>query len=185
MTSDGLRRSPVWRLLFVKDGFAGKDPDGPAAAITEETRRVYFVNPAVGGPTVPPIRYLGVGGDYWTSLPVPPLPPGQYAVVGSAGIRNGGDYVSPVGRLASITEADEADYHALKIDQTRRIVLSPSAAGNQVHVCSNGPGRRHGERRRGTLPDGPRSAAARSTGRQRCPAGDGHRDRPAPIAEHL
>ena len=69
-----------------------------------------------------------------------PLPPGQYAVAGSAGIRNGSDYVSPVGRLASITEANEADYHALKIDETRRIVLLPSAAGNQVHICSNVPG---------------------------------------------
>ena len=140
VASDGLRRSPVWRLLFVKDGFAGKDPDDPAAPITEETRRVYFVNPAVVGPTVPPIDTTGAGGDFWTSLPVPPLPPGQYAAAGSAGIRNGSDYVSPVGRLASITEADEADYHALKIDQTRRIVLSPSAAGNQVHICSNVPG---------------------------------------------
>lgn len=137
VASDGVRRSPVWRLLFVKDGFAGKDPDEPAAPLTEETRRIYFVNPTVAGPLVPPLDTTGAGGDYWTSLPVAPLPPGQYAVAGSAGIRNGSDYVSPVGRLASITEADEADYHALRIDDTRRIVLSPSAAGNQVHVFSN------------------------------------------------
>ena len=138
VSSDGLVKSPVWRLLFVKDGAAGKDPDDPNGTITEETRRIYFINPALLGPTVPPLDLSGQGGDFWTTLPVPSLAPGQYSVVGSAGIRQGDDYVSPVGRLATITEADEQDYQSLRIGETRRIVLSPTAAGNQVHVYSNG-----------------------------------------------
>jgi hypothetical protein len=138
VASDGLVKSPVWRLLFVKDGAAGKDPDDPNGTITEETRRIYFINPALVGPTVPPLDLSGEGGDFWTTLPVAVLAPGQYAVVGSAGIRQGNDYVSPVGRLATTTTMDEQDYQSLKIGQTRRIVLSPMASGNQVHVYDNG-----------------------------------------------
>jgi hypothetical protein len=139
LASDGTTKSPVWRLLFVKDGSAGKDPDDPNSTVTEETRRIYFVNPAAVGPTSPHIDTTGQTGDYWPSLPVRPLLPGQYAVVGSSGIQIGNEYVSPVGRLAGVTAAQETDYGALRIGDTRRIVLSPHAAGNQVHIYGNGP----------------------------------------------
>lgn len=74
-------RSPVWRLLIV----AGKsspqdlryDPDGwgqqPAGAYVE--RSIYFTDPTGAG-------LAGDGQEYYTTDPIAPLPPNQYAVLG-------------------------------------------------------------------------------------------------------
>jgi hypothetical protein len=146
VTSGGVT-SPVWRMMFVKDETTGspKDPDhfDPAQQPSpdpvtgnDEQRLIYFVDPNVVGATLPPTT--GVHGVYSTSLPVAPLGPGQYAVVGSSGIVEGQNYISPVGRLSGITSTEETDTTALQLNNTRRIVLSPMAAGNQVRIHDNG-----------------------------------------------
>jgi hypothetical protein len=48
------------------------------------------------------------------------------------------NYISPVGRLAGITSAEETDIGSLQIANTRRVQLSPTAGGNQVHIYNNG-----------------------------------------------
>jgi len=140
--------SPVWRMMFVKDAIPGnpRDPDHPdptrrpspnPATGEDELRLVYFIDPTVVGATNPPTT-PGLPGVYSTTLPVASLGAGQYAVVGSPGIQSGANYISPVGRLNTITSAEETDIGSLQVAGTRRVQLSPTAGGHQVHIYNNG-----------------------------------------------
>ncbi|MCL4206884.1 MAG: hypothetical protein KJ000_30755 [Pirellulaceae bacterium] len=143
VSTDGATRSPVWRLMFVRDLGAGVDRDdtGPPA---DETRYVYFINPTQVGATLPPTS--GVNNVYATTIhgaaplkPFPPVSPGSYVVIGSEGINDGGgNYISPVGRTTnaispSLTLGD------LDLTNSRRVVLTPGDGGNnEVHILNNG-----------------------------------------------
>jgi len=121
----GPGNSPVWRLQVMEGNTAD--------------RTVYFTNPT--GLTT------GDNGNefFYTTLPVAPLKPGRYAVVGSTGRLIGTEYTTLIGRRTDaiddsgqvpVTDAD------LKVSTTRRIVLKPdaSSAVQQVFVYNDGTG---------------------------------------------
>lgn len=145
VATDGTFNSPVWRLRYVPDNGSGQDPDDPVVANQPDpatVRDMYFIDPSAYAATSPDLSLVTTAtppdGIYATTLGAAPVLPGRYAVVGSPGLADGnGNYITPLGRLAGITQAEETDLGSLRMDETRRIVLSPGAAGNQVHVYNN------------------------------------------------
>ncbi|MCU0963096.1 MAG: hypothetical protein MUF48_23640, partial [Pirellulaceae bacterium] len=143
-------RFPVWRLIVVKGSDQGRDPDhwNPAERmpVSAIERSVYFT------PFPGPVS--GVETPYFTNLPVAPILPGRYALIGSAGqskdysgggfdSNNNGtftfpngtpweglptDYVTTLGRR---TNAQEDGAGGLLYNSTRRIVLEPNLDANQ------------------------------------------------------
>jgi hypothetical protein len=132
---------PVWRVIIAKGADKDRDPDHwdparrmPAGAID---RSVYFTSFAG-----PPARTVTPETPYYTDLPVAPILPGRYAVIGSVGqtvdesgerrldMDNDGvpDYVTTIGRR---TDAVEDGAGGLNYAGTRRIVLEPSLNMNQ------------------------------------------------------
>ena len=109
--------SPVWRMIVARVDDAD-DPDSPLAD-TDITRKIYFTTP---GPTVEAAPDNRV---YFVDSAITPLSsevaPGQFAVVGSAGIQSGDEYTTYLGR--NITN---------DLTSTRRITLNPVT--NQVTV---------------------------------------------------
>ncbi len=128
--------SPVWRVVVAKGPSMDLDPDHwdplqrlPVGAIG---RSIYFT------PFAGPI--LGAEQPYFTDLPVAPILPGRYAVIGSAGqsIDESGnpldmdgdgiqDYATMIGRR---TTAIEDGAGGLAYGTTRRIVLEPNPNPN-------------------------------------------------------
>ncbi len=131
--------SPVWRMLIVGAAPTDvevigtltmpKDPDHfdparklPAGSIE---RSIYF--------TTPP-GSIGDGKQYFanTTQVIPPLLPGRYAVIGSAGVSDGaGNYITTIGRQNLSLPTGTADRGQdggtnASIGATRRIVLTPS-----------------------------------------------------------
>jgi hypothetical protein len=141
--------SPVWRMIIVKasavDGTGKpKDPDHPDPTkrpdpTADVERSIYFANPPVGAPA-------GDGQRYFQTNPVAPILPGRYGVIGSAGIKVGGTFITPLGRLtATNTPTGSGTPDVARDGQagtagTRRIVLTPGIDPNvtQVEVLDNG-----------------------------------------------
>ncbi len=128
---------PVWRIV-VADADATMrawDPDDPThpnnnggslggSNTVDFLRRIYFTQPANdSGPRV-----------YFpnSSVNVASLAPGRYAVIGSGGIQNGGDYTTYFGRRTTGAPLTE-------LNDTRRITLRP-AANELVVYSSDGAG---------------------------------------------
>ncbi len=161
--------TPVWRMIVVNSAKAGTatDPDDPYANSTQGAaananfaiqqaaieRAVYFVQPAAsttyhnlyttvsGLSTVAPVGAGTITVTYVTSMPVSPIKPGRYGVVGGANQivppgtavpsgatpknpANGLAYLSQVGRLAGATDATQVP------TESQRVVLAPDAGGN-------------------------------------------------------
>ncbi|MHB8973617.1 MAG: hypothetical protein ACYC3X_25725 [Pirellulaceae bacterium] len=136
---------PVWRLIIAKGAKKNSDPDHwdltermPVGAIE---RSIYFT------PFAGPVS--GTETPYFTDLPVAPILPGRYAVIGSAGqsvddsdnpldLDGDGDfdYVTTIGRR---TDALEGVAGGLNYAGTRRIVLEPSldVTRHQAQVLGN------------------------------------------------
>lgn len=131
VASDG---SPVWRMIVAKGPSRDRDPDhwdpSQRLPITAVERSVYFTP----GPGV----VEAAETPFYTDLPVAPVLPGRYALVGSAGqslnhsgdpiVNDGGnsgirDYVTTIGRRRDAVEDGSGGLNYL---QTRRIVLEPS-----------------------------------------------------------
>ncbi len=138
-------RYPVWRLAIAKGVNRDLDPDHwdlTQRLPENDIERLVYFTPFAGPAT-------GSQLAYYTDLPVAPILPGRYAVVGSAGqtvdetgspldLNNNGvpDYVTTLGRLHSAIE-DGAG--GLNYAGTRRIVLEPSLNVNehQAQVLEN------------------------------------------------
>ncbi|MHB8861704.1 MAG: hypothetical protein ACYC6N_04810 [Pirellulaceae bacterium] len=136
---------PVWRMVIAKGTNIDRDPDHwdpaqrmPIGAIERSIYFTPFAGP-VSGAEIP----------YFTNLPVAPILPGRYAVVGSAGqsvdeaedpldLDGDGtrDYVTTIGRRS---DAIEDGAGGLNYAGTRRIVLEPSLNLNehQAQVLGN------------------------------------------------
>ena len=120
---------PVWRITVadatrVENGQPTRtwDPDDSAnndGGTVNSLRTIYFVKPDPNNPNFsgPEVYFPSIGA-------ATPLEPGRYAVVGSGGIANGGDYTTYFGRRSG-TWKDA-------LPNTRRIVMSPGA--NQLTV---------------------------------------------------
>jgi hypothetical protein len=131
-------KSPVWRLLIVKDNKDPDDPNNPPPA-ADIDRSVYFTDL-----TQPSLTVANDGGTaYYSSQAVStqfaPLLPGRYGLVGSSGEDQpsaGNPYQITMGRKKNVTEGSAA---TLQTSTTRRIVLNPSPNPNtnQVQVNSN------------------------------------------------
>lgn len=131
--------SPVWRMLIVKEPspVVETDLDDPMNSAVVAERSVYFTDP-----TWVSINDPRDGTAYWTTLPVAPLEPGRYAVVGSSGqpmdLNSDGsiEYTTVVGRT---TAAVEGDAVSMQYTDTRRIVLEPNVDEeiSQVRVLGN------------------------------------------------
>lgn len=122
---------PIWRLAITDRA----EPD--ALDMANPERAVYFADPgdliATGG------AKLGTQMHYSTVGGIAPLPPGRYAVVGSAGSWSAGappssPYATTIGRRSDATEGG-----GLNSDKTRQIVLRPNVDPdvNQVEVRNN------------------------------------------------
>ncbi len=153
--------SPVWRLLVVKGTQPAppalglpygerKDPEDPNAngvnnrpiasnppVLTDDVERsVYFVDPTASAAPI-----TDHGQPYWTNLPIAPLYPSYYAVVGSAGFADPAHttpqrYVTPIGRPLIFPAPEGTDYST-----TRQIALTPAAAGSppqRLLILNNG-----------------------------------------------
>ncbi len=136
--------APVWRMTVVtgaSHNAAGEplDPDNPAATpafqIGDVERGIYFADPSA----------LPLGGGHgsqrhYPSSAIAPLMPGRYAVVGSAGVRVGGDFVTTIGRRTDSEDDGQTNMMTdLKIPDTQRIVLTPDTdpSVHQVTVVDN------------------------------------------------
>ena len=147
----GRRAFPVWRILITKGGTSldplKLDPDHwdpaqrlPAGAIE---RSIYFT----------PFRGPSTGADtaYFTDLPVAPILPGRYAMIGSMGQNvdeNGNpldydgdgnrEFITTIGRRRDAGEISGGGT-GLNYASTRRIVLEPSLDLNdhQAQVLGN------------------------------------------------
>jgi hypothetical protein len=176
-----LPSSPVWRMIFVKNHSGSTpdprtlDPDDPfanspqgAAARTsyaiqpQDIDRVVFFSPSPAGATYPTMYATASGFTrtapavpslaYYSSLPVSPIKPGRYAVVGSAnqivgaGIAGvtatspatGNVFMSKVGRATGATDSAPPTAGS----SIPRVVLAPDSLANpdhnQVWVCASG-----------------------------------------------
>jgi hypothetical protein len=142
--------SPVWRLLVVKGPVAlnneRKDPDDPDPTkrptanfpplITDDVERsVYFVDI-----TTCTTALSLHGTPYYSLLPIDPILPGQYAVVGSPGYvapAGSNNYITPIGRPNTWTAATEtaANYSAFRRLELHAGIGAPS---NRVQIFNNG-----------------------------------------------
>ena len=113
--------SPVWRLVVTGNEEADLDPDDPSNndpiasggnLTATSVRRIYFTEPSFTIDTGPEVYYPD------DDIEVRPVPPGVYAMVGSAGVKDGNDYVTYFGRRFTPDPLSE-------LDETRRIALNP------------------------------------------------------------
>ena len=113
--------------LYPRDPDDPTPADGePAFAVADVDRSIYFTDPSASATAI-----TDHGQPFFTNISIAPLPPGRYAVVGSAGVEDGGDFSSHVGRLTTGTDGDYSDI--------RRVVLTPSSnpTVNQIEVIDN------------------------------------------------
>ncbi len=124
--------SPVWRMIATIGKDRTLDPDdttnnGNGGSPTE-WRRIYFTKPSA---------QLINERPEWTYYPpatvrVNPLEPGRYAVVGSATVEDGNQYTTYFGRKTTAAPGN------LQLDETRRIVLNPTAETVRTYEWTNG-----------------------------------------------
>ena len=111
---------PVWRLALKRD------PD-PAANFV---RAIYFADY-----TANPWSVTDIAGDqFYTTLNVPVIEPGVFAVVGPSGTQSGapgGEYPTTIGRRQAAVEGDAS---TLQLADTRSITLVPSANPNNDQI---------------------------------------------------
>jgi hypothetical protein len=150
--------SPIWRMLVVRNapGAAasnshtnisnGANPDLPrpeSLPANDIERSVYFVDPSVmvaraGANGL----VLNHGTPYWSNLPVAPLMPGRYAVVGGYDEDDAmnNEYITYVGRADNLGTGTVDDGYRTN-NNTRRIVLAPHINPDfnipQVQVIDN------------------------------------------------
>lgn len=149
---------PVWRMIVVGGASHGPpllDPDArldpknlaPLFSPSHVERGVYFVDPS-SLPADPSWVGTGESGHgiqrHYPNGAVAELLPGRYAVVGTQGYADGtGSLATTIGRRTDAKDNGQSlGTSDLKLDQTRRIVLSPNLDPNvnQVQVVSNGLG---------------------------------------------
>lgn len=131
--------TPVWRLIIVKGASIPADPDdfGVSPPLpfqkADVERTVYFANPQL-------VTDLPTLANHYTSttLPIAPLMPGRYAVVGSAGqpgLNTATEFITPIGRLNANFGASSDGI----VTGLRQIVLAPNVNPlvNQVEVRNN------------------------------------------------
>jgi hypothetical protein len=115
--------SPIFRLLVTGHNEADLDPDDPTnnPEISPGTyeqvtssRRIYFVEPSFVVDSGPDVYYPD------PSITTRFVPPGTYAVVGSAGVRNGPEYTTYFGRRTT-----PANLSSSELAETRRITMIP------------------------------------------------------------
>lgn len=132
--------SPVWRLVIDRRSAAARagNPDeprpetltGPADGSGHIERSIYFTNP---------VGATAAGGEvFHTDLPIAPLKPGRYAIVGSAGKEEAGTYTTYVGRIRG--QSDLPGMDPLIMADTRQIRLQPNVNPDvhQVQILNNG-----------------------------------------------
>lgn len=122
---------PVWRLLVMDRRYPGavEMRQNPDETGIDAARGIYFLNP---GPllTATPTERHGRRKYFPQSLPVASIKPGQYAVVGPAGVMHNGEYCSFAGRTLNVDEQlPNLDY-----DNTRRVALIPNVDSNVNQV---------------------------------------------------
>ncbi len=130
--SAGGAGSPVWRVIIVQGAARNENPDvpapehltGAATGAGEIERSIYFTDPAAG---VVPTNH-GVAFFPSSSNQQPSLKPGRYAIVGSSGVADAGNYTTYFGRNAT----DPAD-----VANTRRLVLTPNANADTNQLAVN------------------------------------------------
>jgi hypothetical protein len=130
-------QTPVWRCIIVRGASMLADPDdfgvapNPPFLPADVERSVYFANPQF-------VNDLATIANHYTTLPVAPLMPGRFAVVGSAGqpgLNTASEFITPIGRLnANFGAASDGASAGV-----RQIVLSPNASplANQVELRNN------------------------------------------------
>jgi len=145
---------PVWRLLIVDgNSEATLDPDGPNnPAPTEPYRSVYFVDlttPQVAAAVTAGLddqcnQWSRFGPDYAdTDIVVPPIMPGQYAVIGPGEKDTGPtppEYVTYIGTRDSTASTTAPFSDPSDNDQTRQIRIRPGYASNGSPVRVNPSG---------------------------------------------
>ena len=138
--------SPIWRLVVVQENSLTADLDSPSPAIATPVqpadieRTIYFTDPTTSAVLIP-----DPGTQYYTNdsvgnpIPMAPILPGRYAVIGPPGEQTGNpaSYVTTIGRLTVNATNDLAG-----VANTRRIILTPSANPNvnQVSTANMMPG---------------------------------------------
>jgi len=125
--------TPIWRLVVVKGNNLSGDLDSPDPAIAtpiapaDVERTVYFTDPGV---------QIGPGQQYFTSnnIPIAPLLPGRFAVIGPPGeiVGNPNSYATTIGRSLINQNNDGAG-----VLNTRRIILTPNASANVDQVSTS------------------------------------------------
>lgn len=149
LASNGSTISPVWRLVIAEGGPAGStagyfsDPDAEPIPAETEKRYVYFVSPQ---------EYLSITPkatgdkekDFFSNLSTFPVQvqPGQYLVVGSAGVEHPTDtgrYISNIGFDDNLDFPKSTLPLSGSYDNLRRIELVPGATNEyQVRTELNG-----------------------------------------------
>lgn len=138
--------APVWRMLVVggashsPNPANSRDPDHPDANFrpTDVERGIYFTNPAAL-----PANAVQPGHGiqrHFSSLGMLPLRGGRYAVVGSGEPDGAGNYITTIGRRTDAEDDGQTNTNTdLKINQTRRIVLTPNGnpATHQAQILNN------------------------------------------------
>jgi hypothetical protein len=108
--------SPVWRMVVTATNESGNvanlNPDNPLQPVTYH-RRIYFTQP--DDDSGPEVFFPE------SQIRVPSVQPGFYAVVGSAGVKQGNQYVTYFGRKGVENPLD-----AEELATTRQIALRPT-----------------------------------------------------------
>ena len=123
--------SPVWRLLVTEQNQVDLDPDDstrnppiggapPSYETVRSVRRIYFTQPGDSVDIGPEVYFPD------PSLRVDSVPPGVYAVVGSAGVKKGDEHTTYFGRRLTPTALDE-------LPETRQISLNPASRELKIH----------------------------------------------------
>ncbi|MEM7783065.1 MAG: hypothetical protein AAF623_06910 [Planctomycetota bacterium] len=111
---------PIWRMSFTET--RASDPDN------NDSRRVYFLEPSSDvEPNDNGNWYFpdDSGGGGSPAIVVNPIQPGNYGVVGSSGINDGGNFTTYFGRRSDLTGATPVNINDLQLDDTRSINLIP------------------------------------------------------------
>ena len=117
--------TPVFRLLVTGHNEADLDPDDPtnnpevvgSPGTYEQVtsaRRIYFVEPSFVVDSGPDVYYPD------PNIVTRFVPPGTYAVVGSAGVKSGNEYTTYFGRRTTLDNVSPEE-----LAETRRISLFP------------------------------------------------------------